>query len=41
MGVGGGGGGLGFQVRSRAVEISYGSIRHGCSTDDVMKTRVK
>ena len=42
MGVGGGGGGGGaVQVRSRAVEISYGSVRHGCSTDDVMKTRVK
>ena len=36
-GGGGGGGGVG-QVESRAVEIGYGSVYHGCSTDDVMKS---
>ena len=31
----------GCQVGSRVVEIGYGFVRHGCSTDDVMKSQTK
>ena len=41
-GGGGGGGGEGVSlVGFRAVEIGYGFVRHGCSTDDVMKSKSK
>ena len=29
------------QVGSKAVEICYGSVRHGCLTDDMMKSQAK
>ena len=28
---------VGWQVESMTIEIGYVSVRHGCSTDDVMK----
>ena len=38
--MGGGRGALSL-VGFRAVEIGYGFVRHGCSTDDVMKSKSK
>ena len=31
----------GCQVGARAIEIGYGAVRHGCSTNDVMKGQAK